>query len=404
MDDLLKGENSLPRSGFPLIRFIIASVLTLPVLAYFVIVTIVKDWVTGGETITSLFGGLVWKSPAGLVQRAASKTAILVTAVRYIGYKEGWTNDYLARHFIPSEMATLIDRAPVFQIGYPISLWFHSGYLMARTQIGDRILLNRKPKQVVLLGAGLDTRAHRLDIPSTTRIYEIDIATTQALKRAAAKAHPDEFKRADIKYISVDFSRESFVEKLKQEAPEFDFSDSDTVVLFEGVSMYLEWEALKTTMEMVSSNFAPGTLVTMDVLDDMSSSKKTTVDAGSAEDKVKATMTGGEGYFKRTLQRLRYAQFKQFVLAVDRIGEPFQWGIPQGESAQSVFSKLGFDVVVDAKGKDMEKVFLTPPGASRPIGRSIGFGHCLVLSVTKSSAASNAIKPTTADAVPPPSS
>ena len=217
-------------------------------------------------------------------------------------------------------------------------------------------MLNRKPRQIIILGAGLDTRAHRLNLPPTSRFYEIDIATTQALKRKAAREHPNEF-RQDVKYVPVDFSHERFVDKLKEAAPEFDMADADTVILFEGVCMYLQWEALKATMEMISDNFAPGTIVAMDILDNVFSKKAT-----------------------RALNP-KVAEFKHLALTVERIGEPFQWGIPDGETVDSVFSKLGFEIVVDATTKDIQRMFLKPQGGSRPFGRIPGFAHYVVLKV-----------------------
>ena len=62
-------------------------------------------------------------------------------------------------------------------------------YGIARTTFFDNIFidaLNKNIPQIVLLGAGYDTRAYRFaEINNTTKIIELDIETTQNRKRNA---------------------------------------------------------------------------------------------------------------------------------------------------------------------------------------------------------------------------
>ncbi|MFE6871241.1 SAM-dependent methyltransferase [Kitasatospora sp. NPDC057692] len=51
-----------------------------------------------------------------------------------------------------------------------------------RTRFYDDRLLAAGADQVVLLAAGLDTRAHRLDWPAGTRVFELDLAPVLAFK------------------------------------------------------------------------------------------------------------------------------------------------------------------------------------------------------------------------------
>lgn len=55
-------------------------------------------------------------------------------------------------------------------------------------------------RQVVLLGAGLDTRAYRLPLPATTVLYELDMPGMLAGKRAAVPAEPV----CDLRQVEVD--------------------------------------------------------------------------------------------------------------------------------------------------------------------------------------------------------
>ncbi len=58
-----------------------------------------------------------------------------------------------------------------------------------RTVILDRALAASPPvEQVVILGAGLDSRAWRLDSLKDTVVFEVDFPASQAWKRAARRS------------------------------------------------------------------------------------------------------------------------------------------------------------------------------------------------------------------------
>ena len=55
--------------------------------------------------------------------------------------------------------------------------------LILRVAFIDRLIAERKPRQVVILGAGLDTRAWRLEALRGVRVFEVDHPATQSYKR-----------------------------------------------------------------------------------------------------------------------------------------------------------------------------------------------------------------------------
>jgi len=66
-----------------------------------------------------------------------------------------------------------------------------SSYTIVRTRVFDDWLLSRTDcRQIVLLGAGFDTRAFRLSWPIGTQIWELDQAQVFAAKEAALAAVP----------------------------------------------------------------------------------------------------------------------------------------------------------------------------------------------------------------------
>jgi methyltransferase (TIGR00027 family) len=94
--------------------------------------------------------------------------------------------------------------------------------------------------QILVLGAGLDTFAYRLEQTAGLRIFELDHPATQAEKRrrltAAQIAEP-----AHVAYVAHDFEDESMTAAL--EAAGLD-SDQRTFVIWLGVTPYLTEEAL----------------------------------------------------------------------------------------------------------------------------------------------------------------
>jgi methyltransferase (TIGR00027 family) len=112
----------------------------------------------------------------------------------------------------------------------------------------------------VVLGAGLDTRAHRLPARAALRCFEVDTPKTQAfklemLRRAGVEAPA-------ITYVPADFSNEDWLERLV--AAGFD-PNKPALFTWESVCMYLDGEAVERTLRTIAST-APGSLVAFDYL------------------------------------------------------------------------------------------------------------------------------------------
>ncbi|MFF4244746.1 class I SAM-dependent methyltransferase [Streptomyces sp. NPDC001822] len=119
-------------------------------------------------------------------------TALLVAAARAI---ETHRHDSLARdihaeHFVRAAPASVDWPVRIQQVpdGDANPLWGRfARYFGLRTRVLDDFVLRsvhgKGIRQVVLFGAGLDTRAYRLDLPSGSVVYEIDRAGVLAFKR-----------------------------------------------------------------------------------------------------------------------------------------------------------------------------------------------------------------------------
>lgn len=126
---------------------------------------------------------------------------------------------------------------------------FSSG--LARTKYIDDLLqstLNKEIKQVIILGAGFDTRALRLDFLQSIPVIEIDHPNTSNFKAEIYKNHIGTFPER-IHFYQIDFNKQS-LEELALEN-NFDFT-IPTTVIWEGVTNYLTADAVKNTFSFIS--------------------------------------------------------------------------------------------------------------------------------------------------------
>ncbi len=189
------------------------------------------------------------------VERKPSETAVFAALHRAIAHKEMRGPDYLAEHFLPPHFRFFIKFKKVranTKSKFSQRLPGLHEYMIARTVYFDAVFaeaLNKKTPQIVLLGAGYDTRAYRFAaLNSATKIIELDIAPTQASKRKLLKkakiAIPE-----PITLIPINFNKESLKDVLEKAGYD---NQKKTLFLWEGVSYYLEAESVAATLEFVS--------------------------------------------------------------------------------------------------------------------------------------------------------
>lgn len=125
----------------------------------------------------------------------------------------------------------------------------------------ERITQQENIRQVVLLAAGLDTRAFRLNWPEQTRIFELDQADVLAHKEAvlhAAGGQPHSQRQA----IAVDLTTH-WPKVLQQNG--FD-SQTASLWLLEGFLFYLTNETITRLLDAVTSLAAPGSWLGFDIV------------------------------------------------------------------------------------------------------------------------------------------
>ena len=114
--------------------------------------------------------------------------------------------------------------------------------IVARTRLIDEWLcqtVESEVKQVVLLGAGFDSRAWRLPALAGARVFEVDHPATSAEKRRRLARLGADF--AHVRFVPVDFDRQTPAPGLVQAG--FDPSQQ-VIVIWDGVTNYLQPEAV----------------------------------------------------------------------------------------------------------------------------------------------------------------
>jgi methyltransferase (TIGR00027 family) len=113
-------------------------------------------------------------------------------------------------------------------------------------------------RQVVVLGAGLDTRAYRFDELNGTTVFEVDHPATQAEKRRrSANLGPP---KSRLVFVPVDFDSGDLGAALLAAGHN---AASPTFWIWEGVVMYLKHEAVATTLDAIKRRSAPGSVLAL---------------------------------------------------------------------------------------------------------------------------------------------
>lgn len=115
-------------------------------------------------------------------------------------------------------------------------------------------------EQVVLMGAGFDTRSFTHGQKDGLVVFELDQTNMQQVKQEALRKRG--IDSTFISFVSVDFNSEEWHEKLL--AAGFD-PGKRTLFLWEGVTLYLGESEVRKTLQRVSEIGAPGSILALDL-------------------------------------------------------------------------------------------------------------------------------------------
>jgi methyltransferase (TIGR00027 family) len=222
-------------------------------------------------------------------------------------------------------------------------------YVIARTKYIDAVFrqsLSDKFSQILLFGAGFDTRALRFQEEARqTRIFELDAPATQEAK--IGQYHKRHLGiPPDVVFVSIDFDREFLPLKLDQAGFK---RDGRSLFILEGVLMYLQPESVDQTFQTIQELAAAGSEVVFDY--------------------VYASVLRHENIY--------YGE-KGMVESMAKAGEQWHFGIEKGEIVQFL-SRYGFELRDHRDARELEEMYFKDP-SGRTVGRVNGT-HCLARAV-----------------------
>ena len=248
-------------------------------------------------------------------------------------------------------------------MGHKLSVWlsqkfvpgFHE-HLISRTRFIDDLIKKSATsgaEQYVILGAGYDLRAHRLELPSSLRIFEVDQPEVQTRKRSKL---PRELPNSEnVTYVTVDFTHQSLTKQLM--AAGFDQSKS-TVFTLEGVSQYITKEAVSSTIkEMATLTQKASSIFFISYVDELLNKNP--------------EACFGKGYPKAA----KRAKLIKNLSA--KAGEP--WISFYGaEEMESVLSQNGYSIKENVTLEDLNSVYFTPVGRTLPENQIFKLEHFVI--------------------------
>lgn len=193
-----------------------------------------------------------------------------------------------------------------------------AAFVLARHRFIDDSLVaalartgEERVEQVVLLGAGYDTRAHRFAALLAGRpVFEVDFPSTGRRKDDLVRKHARHLPGTVVRRVEVDFLRETFDGPLR--CAGF-LPGGRTFFIWEGVSMYLTRDAVKQTLSLIN-------------------------DVGGAGSELCCDF-----WFLLDAPDLRAAAHRLSASLLQLLGEPVLFGI-HPEDAAAFLASLGFTV------------------------------------------------------------
>jgi len=219
-----------------------------------------------------------------------------------------------------------------------------NGFLAARERYIDDVLirfLEEGLDQLVILGAGYDSRPYRFDLSGRVKTFEVDHPTTQADKLKKVQTIFGKIPE-HVSYVAIDFNNQTLEERLLTVGYD---PQLKTLFIWQGVSMYLTDAAVDAALDFVVNHSGPGSAIVFDYI-------------------YRAVLDGDQRQNEVTNMR-RY----RFMT-----GEELTFGIPEGE-AEDFLKARGFHQVIDTNVSNLKTTYFT----GNNTGRAMVGGYGIVI-------------------------
>lgn len=186
--------------------------------------------------------------------------------------------------------------------------------------------------QIVLLGAGFDTRGYRISGIENIKIFEVDHPDTLKIKLKRLKKVIKK-EQQNIFHVPVDFNTQSLAERLLESG----YNDQlKTFFIWQGVTVYLTDEGVDNTLSFIANRSGEGSSIIFDFFDN------------------------------EMLQDTNRPEVKMMHRSAKVTGEGFLFGIDNG-TIDVFLSKRGFQDVQNKTAKMLTEIYLTGKNAHRSI-------------------------------------
>ena len=282
------------------------------------------------------------------ISRTAEYTCMTRAASFYEKIHQYKSNDYIAPQLLPKFFT------PVIKVGIFRKFFtnrFPSGmyeYVIARTKFIDSVFQNaisNEFDQILIFGAGFDSRGIRFaDLNKKTIIFELDAPVTQEAKIDQLKKRGIEIN-PNITFISIDFNKESLEDKLIESGFK---ENKKSLFILEGLTMYLDPEAIDNTFHVIDQFAGTGSEVVFDY--------------------VYLSVLRGENIY--------YGE-PEVIKQLQNTNEPWSFGIEKGK-LESFLKDRNLKLIQSLNSEDLENRFFKDENGN--IIARVNGTHCITYS------------------------
>lgn len=287
----------------------------------------------------------------------ASRTAEMVTFARAVDSikpsDERLCYDPYAENFISPQFKFILKNA----ILRKSAIWYISelrgfygflGTVALRVRFIDDCIIasiNNGVRQIVILGAGYDTRAYRYPVTDNQiNVFEVDLPETQKVKIKKVKNFFGALPH-HVTYCQINFETDRLDTVLFKAGYQ---PDKRTLFIWEGVSYYVSGETIDHTLSFITDNACKDSSIVFDYI------------------------------FRNVIDgRCNLKIAKKILKQHIRKGEPLIFGIHEGRATEFLIDR-GFSHAEDYSSQNLEAIYLKGKTHKVRAYPFIGYAHAYV--------------------------
>jgi methyltransferase (TIGR00027 family) len=214
----------------------------------------------------------------------------------------------------------------------------------ARTRYIDECVnkgIDNGIKQLIILGAGYDSRAYRLKrLKGKVTVFEIDHPATQKLKKEKVKKILNPLP-SNVVFVPIDFNKETLPQRMFQSGYD---KHKKSLFIWEGVTPYLTAQAVDETLDFIANNSGPGSSIVFNYM------LKSVVDGTCQIEAAKK--------IRKSFSRGGLTDFRS------NRGDSLMFGIEEG-TIETFLSERGFQLIKEISGDYYQTEYFTGPNGNR---------------------------------------